>query len=197
MDRTRTMRVVRLAPLGLAATLALGACTAGASPTPAPSDAMMDHSAAPSDAMMDHSAAPSDAMMDHSAAPSDAMMDHSAAPSAAGQATPVSTGTFHKVDGSAAGTAALFHRADGTFLITFEDFQVDSSTGIHVVLVPNKDITSDGDVDRTAIVDLGALKGTSGMQDFPVPSSADAMTYHTVVLWDTEMAHAVAAAPLQ
>ena len=34
------------------------------------------------------------------------------------------------------------------------------------------------------------------MQDYTVPASADAMTFHTVVLWDTEMAHAVAAAPL-
>ena len=32
---------------------------------------------------------------------------------------------------------------------------------------------------------------------FVVPASADAMTYHTVVLWDTEMTHAIAAAPLQ
>ena len=31
---------------------------------------------------------------------------------------------------------------------------------------------------QTKIVDLGPLKGTSGMQDFPVPASADAMTYH-------------------
>ncbi len=35
------------------------------------------------------------------------------------------------------------------------------------------------------------------MQDFVVPASADAMTYHTVVLWDTEMTHPIAAAPLQ
>jgi len=35
------------------------------------------------------------------------------------------------------------------------------------------------------------------MQDFVVPSSTDAMTYHTVVLWDTEMTHAIAAAPLR
>ena len=45
-------------------------------------------------------------------------------------------------------------------------------------------------------MDLGALKGTSGMQDFVVPATADAMTLHTVVLWDTEMTHAIAAAPL-
>ena len=53
-------------------------------------------------------------------------------------------------------------------------------------------------IDPKAIVDLGSLTGTSGMQDykFPAAMAANAMTYHTVVLWDTQMTHAVAAAPL-
>jgi hypothetical protein len=123
-----------------------------------------------------------------------AMMEHSAAPSVA---APVSTGTFHAVDGTAKGTVALFHKPDGTFAITFEDFSIASNAHTNVILVTNKDVTKDGDVDKTAIVDLGPLKGTSGMQDFVVPPSADAMTYHTVVLWDTEMTHPIAAAPLQ
>ena len=55
---------------------------------------------------------------------------------------------------------------------------------------------ADGDIDKASIVGLGPLKGTSGMQDFVVPASANAMTYHAVVLWDTQMAHAIAAAPL-
>jgi len=123
-----------------------------------------------------------------------AMADHSAAPSVA---APVSSGTFHAVDGTATGTVALFHKPDGTFAITFEDFSIASNAHTNVILVTNKDVTADGDVDKTAIVDLGPLKGTSGMQDFVVPASADAMTYHTVVLWDTEMTHPIAAAPLQ
>ena len=122
------------------------------------------------------------------------MMEHSAAPSIA---APVSTGTFHAVDGTATGTVALFHKPDGTFAITFEDFSIASNAHTNVILVTNKDVTKDGDIDKTAIVDLGPLKGTSGMQDFVVPASADAMTYHTVVLWDTEMTHPIAAAPLQ
>jgi hypothetical protein len=90
--------------------------------------------------MAEHSAMPSaSAMLEHSAEPSaSAMIEHSAAPSVA---APVSTGTFHAVDGTA--------------------------------------------------------KGTGGMQDFVVPASADTMTYHTIVLWDTAMTHAIAAAPLQ
>jgi hypothetical protein len=121
-------------------------------------------------------------------------MEHSAAPSVA---APVSSGTFHGVDGTAKGTVALFHQPDGTFAITFEDFSIASNAHTNVILVMNKDVTKDGDIVKTAIVDLGPLKGTSGMQDFVVPPSADTMTYHTVVLWDTEMTHPIAAAPLQ
>ncbi len=134
-----------------------------------------------------------------SASPS-ATADHSSSPSgsaAASAPVPVSMGPSHGVDGTATGTVALFHKPDGSFVITFEDFTIASNANTDVILVTNKDVTRDGDIDKTAIVDLGPLKGTSGMQDFAVPAAADAMTYHTLVLWDTQMAHAIAAAPLQ
>ena len=133
------------------------------------------------------SVSPSPAMIE---SPSPAMME---SPSPA----PVAIGTFHAVDGTATGTVALFHKPDGTFLVTFESFSIASAAHTDVILVPNKDVKSDSDIKKASIVDLGPLKGTSGMQDFAVPASADAMTYHAVVLWDTQMAHATAAAPLQ
>ena len=184
MNRNPTgiQRAPRLVPLALVAGLALGACSAGggasASPSPSPTDAMMEASPSPS---------PTDAMMETSPSPS-----QTAATNA-----PVSMGTFHAVDGPASGTATLFHLANGSFEITFESFAIGSATGIHVALVPNKDVKADGDIDRTTLVDLGQLTGTAGMLDFKVPATADAMTFHTVLLWDTEMAHAIAAAPLQ
>lgn len=181
MDRTHNW-ALRLGALGLLVFSASACSALGSSATPTAS-AMAELSPSPS-AMMEHSAMPS----------ASAMMEHSAAPSVAG---PVSTGTFHGVDGTANGTVALFHKPDGTFAITFEDFSIASNAHTDVILVTNKDVTKDGDIDKTATVDLGPLKGTSGMQDFVVPSSADAMTYHTVVLWDTAMTHPIAAAPLQ
>jgi hypothetical protein len=174
MHRPRSA-VLSLGSIGLSAFVVLAGCTGAA--------ATVLSSASPS-AMVEHSAMPSES----------AMMEHSPTPSVA---APVSSGSFHKVDGTAQGTVALFHKTDGTFAITFEDFSIDSNAHTDVILVTNKDVTRDGDIDKTAIVDLGPLKGTSGMQDFAVPASADAMTYHTVVLWDTEMAHAIAAAPLK
>ena len=120
-----------------------------------------------------------------------------ASPTESGPTT-VATGTFHRVDADASGSVALEHLADGSFAIVFEEFNIDSAAHTNVMLVPNADVTQDGDVDKSKIVDLGPLTGTSGMQDYRVPAAmaANAMSYHTVVLWDTEMTHAIAAAPL-
>ena len=180
MDRTafRPALIGSIVVVGIA----LAGCSAAASLAP---------STAPEESMADHSPMASESMAEESAMPSESMPHES--PSAA---APVSTGTFHGVDGTASGTVALFHKPDGSFVVTFEDFSIDSAANTHVVLVTNKDVTTDADVDKTSIVDLGALTGTSGMHDFTVPAGADAMTLHTVVLWDSAMAHAIAAAPL-
>ena len=118
-------------------------------------------------------------------------------PAASGPTT-VATGSFHRVDADATGTVALDRLADGTFAVVFEDFKIDSAQHTNVILVANTDVTKDGDVDPTKIVDLGPLTGTAGMQDYKVPAemTSGALGYHTVVLWDTAMKHAIASAPL-
>ena len=129
-----------------------------------------------------------------SSAPSPAPSE---APSEAATET-VATGDFHDVDGTASGTAALKHLPDGSFAVVLEDFETAGIDHTSVVLVSNADVAATTDIDQAAILDLGPLKAATGMQDYPVPSemSADAMGYHTVVIWDTTMLHALAAAAL-
>lgn len=134
------------------------------------------------------------------ASPSAAAPSAQATPAPAADATPaiVASGAFHAVDGTAAGTAQLKHLPDGSFSVVFEDFDTAGVDHTNVVLVSNTDVAATTDVDPSAILDLGALKAATGMQDYAIPAemSADAMGYHTVVLWDTAMQHALAAAPL-
>jgi hypothetical protein len=87
---------------------------------------------------------------------------------------------------------------DGSFTVVFEDFDTAGTDHTNVVLVSNTDVAATTDVDPSAILDLGALKAATGMQDYAIPAemSTDAMGYHAVVLWDTAMQHALAAAPL-
>ena len=109
-------------------------------------------------------------------------------------------GMFHDVDGTATGEAQLVVKPDGTYEVVLESFKIDSIAHTNVVLVSNTDVTATGDIDKSKLLDLGPLKSIEGMQDFPIPAAMAAIVmqgYHTVVIWDTEMAHAVAAAPLK
>ena len=112
--------------------------------------------------------------------------------------TAVAMGSFHRVASDATGTVALEHLADGSFAVVFEDFKIAAKEHTNVILVPDADVTEASTIDQTNIVDLGPLTGTEGMQDYKIPTemTAGAMGYHTVVLWDTAMKHAIAAAPL-
>jgi Electron transfer DM13 len=107
-------------------------------------------------------------------------------------------GQLHDVDGTATGEAQLIVAPDGTYEVVLESFSIASIAHTNVALVKNADVTATGDIDKSMLLDLGPLKSTSGMQDFKIPAdmAGGVMDYHTVVIWDTEMAHAIAAAPL-
>ena len=125
------------------------------------------------------------------------------APSVAASATTtqvMGTGMFHDVDGTATGEAQLVVKPDGGYEVVLESFKTASIAHTNVVLVSNSDVTATGDIDKSKLLDLGPLKATEGMQDFPIPADMAATVmdgYHAVVIWDTEMAHAIAAAPLK
>ena len=160
----------------------LAACSSGASTSPAASPSPLS--------------APSVAASASASGPA-ASSPAASSPAASGPTT-VAMGSFHRVDADASGTVALEHLADGSFAVVFEEFTVATAEHTNVILVSNTDVTRDADIDQTKIIDLGPLTGTSGMQDYKVPAAmtAGTMGYHTVVLWDTAMKHAIAAAPL-
>jgi hypothetical protein len=200
---TRTGLALRVGSLAMMAALA-AACSAAATPTPTPVTSMAPESMAPESMMPGESMAADtmapESMAPESMMPTESMAPESMTPGASASVTNDGTGTFHPVDGSASGTATLYHdHAQGKFYVTFENFKIDSAAGVHVLLVTGADVTSSSQVDPSHALDLGALSSASGMIDLPLPAGIDpsnAMGFHTVVLWDTGMAHAIAAAPL-
>jgi len=109
-------------------------------------------------------------------------------------------GELHDVDGAASGVAELVALPGGAYEVILDSFSIDAIAHTNVVLVANTDVTKTADVDKAKLLDLGPLKGTSGMQTYAIPADMAAAVmdgYHTVVIWDTEMAHAIAAAPLK
>jgi hypothetical protein len=108
-------------------------------------------------------------------------------------------GQLHDVDGSASGEVQLVVKPDGAYVLVLESFSIEAIEHTNVVLVKNTDVTSTSEIDKSMLLDLGPLKSTQGMQDYPIPADMAASvmdTYHAAVIWDTEMAHAIAAAPL-
>ncbi len=123
-----------------------------------------------------------------------------AASSAAATTQVMGKGTFHDVDGTASGEAQLVVKPDGTYEVVLESFKVGSIAHTNLVLVSNSDVAATADIDKAKLLDLGPLKATEGMQDFVIPAAMASTVmqgYHTAVIWDTEMAHAIAAAPLK
>jgi Electron transfer DM13 len=127
------------------------------------------------------------------------------APTAAASPTTATTqvmgkGTFHDVDGSATGEAQLVVKPDGAYELVLESFKIGSIDHTNLVLVSNTDVMATGDIDKTKLLDLGPLQGPEGMQDFVIPAAMASSVmdgYHSAVIWDTEMAHAIAAATLK
>jgi hypothetical protein len=122
------------------------------------------------------------------------------AKASAGTPQVMGKGTFHAVDGTAMGEAQLRVLPNGSYEVALESFKIGSIAHTNLVLVSNADVTATADVDKSKLLDLGPLKATEGMQDFPIPAvmaSGVMEGYHTAVIWDAEMTHAIAAAPLR
>ena len=168
--------------LGLVSVILLAACSsAGAStaPTKAPST---PPSAATSEA------------------PSAATSEAPSAAASAGAMQVMAKGDLKPIDGTAKGAVQLVVLPDGTYEVVLENFSIGAIAHTNVVLVSNASVTKTDDIDKTKLLDLGPLKGTEGMQTYAVPAAMAATVmagYHSVVIWDTQMTHAVAAASLQ
>ena len=82
------------------------------------------------------------------------------------------------IDHRATGAASLYRLAAGTAFVRLEDIDVQSGPDYFVFLVPGTDRRTPG-----TGVDLGALKGNQGTQNYAVPAGIDVSAPHTVLIW--------------
>jgi Electron transfer DM13 len=123
-----------------------------------------------------------------------------AAPASAASMQVMGKGQLQPVDGTASGIAELVVQPSGAYEVVLEDFSTESIAHTNVVLVSNETVAATADVDKSKLLDLGPLVSTTGMQSFAIPADMAGGVmegYHSVVIWDTEMAHAIAAASLK
>ena len=108
----------------------------------------------------------------------------------------VLAGRFRGESGhSGQGKAAVVKLANGSRKLTLTDFDVDPGAGggLRVYLTAGRP-KSDGEV--TDFIDLAALKGTRGDQQYEIPRKVDLNRYSTVVVWCVPFTTRIAQAQL-
>jgi len=97
--------------------------------------------------------------------------------------TILSEGTFNEFDPVHAGegTATIYELPDGSRVLRLEDFAVTNGPQLHVILARNTPSTIfDGNGDY---IDLGALKGNIGNQNYAIPDDVDLSDVTGVVIY--------------
>ena len=84
---------------------------------------------------------------------------------------------------SGAGQAVLYQLADGSRILRLQDFEVDNGPDLHVYLVPIDPVPSSVGEEIPGSVDLGALKGNIGDQNYEIPADLDLSQVQSVVIW--------------
>jgi len=92
-------------------------------------------------------------------------------------------GSFYDVIHAGGGEALVYQLADGSRILRLQDFKVDNGPDLHVYLVPLNPIPSSIGTEIPGSVDLGALKGNIGDQNYEIPADLDLSQFQSVVIW--------------
>jgi hypothetical protein len=94
------------------------------------------------------------------------------------------SGTFIEIDAAhkGEGTVTLYQMPDNSRVLRFEDFRVTNGPNLHILLTRNPE-PRDAETVGTDYIDLGALKGNVGNQNYSVPTEADLSVYRGIVIY--------------
>jgi len=106
-------------------------------------------------------------------------------------------GQFHKVAHGTEGTATIHQLADGKRVLRFTDFRTSNGPEVHVYLVAANDASDNATVKKAGFIDLGAIKGNVGNQNYEVAADVDLSKYRAVTIWCRRFGVNFATAPLQ
>ncbi len=94
--------------------------------------------------------------------------------------TAVASGSFVDLAHPGSGIATVVDLADGGMVLTLTDFETDSGPDLRVYLTA-QDPSADGEIGD--FVDLGALKGNVGDQQYEIPDDVDVDALPNAVVW--------------
>jgi len=91
----------------------------------------------------------------------------------------VAAGDFEPIAHPGSGRATVVRLGEGGHVLTLTDFSTDNGPDLRVYLVPG----APPDGSAAGFVDLGALKGNRGNQQYEIPENVDPARFGSVVIW--------------
>lgn len=110
----------------------------------------------------------------------------------------LAAGAFRDADSvhKGSGDAGLYRLADGNHVLRLENLDVTNGPDLHVYLVRHPGPVSSSDVTRDNYLDLGALKGNIGNQNYAIAPGTDLSGFASVVVWCKAFGVLFSTAPL-
>jgi hypothetical protein len=118
------------------------------------------------------------------------------APEAKPSIETLGAGTFRALAHQVSGRAKLLELRNGDRYLRFESFEVENGPDLRVYAAQAK-VTSDADAFGRDFIDLGALKGNVGDQNYRIPAGAPRQTLNSAVIWCRRFSVGFAAAPIE
>jgi hypothetical protein len=112
-------------------------------------------------------------------------VNEAAPASLSSEAQPIFTGKLEGKIHSTSGRATIYKAPDGTRYLRLTDFTTSNGPDVHVLLVPAGDKQLEQEIVRGELdhVELGALKGNQGDQNYDLPEAADLNKYQAVAIY--------------
>jgi electron transfer DM13 len=114
----------------------------------------------------------------------------------AGMPHVLASGAFHSVAHQSAGQATILQLADGKRVLRFTNFQTSNGPDVRVYLVASGDANDSDTVKKAGFVEVAALKGNIGDQNYEIASNLDLNKYRAVTIWCKRFSVNFATAPL-
>ncbi|RSL14685.1 electron transfer DM13 [Edaphobacter aggregans] len=96
---------------------------------------------------------------------------------------PLVAGQFYSILHPTAGTATIYQMGDGSRVLRFTGFSTSNGPDVHVYMVASDDAKDSASVLRAGFIDLGAIKGNMGDQNYILGSDVDLSKYRAVSVW--------------
>ena len=122
--------------------------------------------------------------------------EHSMSAMAADAPVTLARGQFHSNAHETKGRATIYRLENGRRVLRLTEFVTSNGPDVRVYLVAAGDAQGEAEAKKAGLVDLGALKGNIGNQNYDVPASLDLTKYRAVSIWCRRFSVNFGAAPL-